>query len=181
MKKIRLSVAAAAVVLATGVLAACGGAEDSPKSTSGNGSKASATASAEGSQSDPATAREVLEDLSGRVSAAKLGTVVTAENDPNKLLGRPQQYTSKVTFTDSRIAAADVEGLDKDDSLRGGAVEVFGSEGDAKARSEYIQSVTKKLPSLAEYHYQDGPVLVRVSHYLTPKQAADYKAALGSR
>jgi hypothetical protein len=179
MKKIRLSVAAAAVVLATGVLAGCDGGEDASNSARGSDPKASATAPAEGSQSDPATAQEVFKDLSGRVSGAKLGTVVTAENDPNKLLGRPQQYTSKVTFTDSRIAAADVEGLEKDDSLRGGAIEVFESEGDAKARSEYIQSVTKKMPSLAEYHYQDGPVLVRVSHYLTPKQAADYKAALG--
>ncbi|MEU3298141.1 hypothetical protein ABZ722_38335 [Streptomyces longwoodensis] len=83
-----------------------------------------------------------------------------------------------MTFTDSRIAASDTQGLDTDDSLRGGAVEVFGSAEDAKARSKYIQSVTKSMPMLAEYHYLDGPVLVRVSHYLTPQQAGEYEAAL---
>lgn len=30
---------------------------------------------------------------------------------------------------------------------------------------------------LAEYDFVSGTVLIRVSHYLTPTQAADYKAA----
>ncbi|MFF9178669.1 hypothetical protein [Streptomyces sp. NPDC014793] len=183
MRKIRLVVGAVAVVLAAAVLAGCGGSDDSSKPAAGG---TPTTASADGGAKpvppqEPVTARQVLAKLSDQVGAAKLNTVVTAENDPNKLLGRPQQYTSKVTFTDSRIAASDVVGLDKDDSLRGGAVEVFGTAGDAKARSDYIQSVTKSMPALAEYHYLDGPVLVRVSHYLTPKQAGEYKAALAGR
>jgi hypothetical protein len=37
--------------------------------------------------------------------------------------------------------------------------------------------VTKSLPALAEYDYVHGSVLVRVSHYLTPEQAAQYESA----
>jgi hypothetical protein len=178
MRKALLLVVAG--VASVGLLTACGGGDDDASS------KPSLTMSAEplnpdgGSKPTSVTAQEVLARLSGKVSAARPGTVVTAENDKNKLMGRPHQYTSKVTFTDSRIAASDTEGLDKDDSLRGGAVEVFGSAEDAKARSEYIQSVTKSMPMLAEYHYLDGPVLVRVSHFLTPQQAGEYEAALHS-
>ncbi|MEU3290442.1 hypothetical protein [Streptomyces longwoodensis] len=166
-------------VASVGLLTACGGGDDAAESP-----KPSLTISAEplntdgGSQPSEVTAQQVLARLTGKVSAAKPGTVVTAENDKNKLLGRPHQYTTKVTFVDSRIAASDVQGLAKDDLQRGGAVEVFGTVEDAKTRSEYIQTVTKSLPSLAEYHYLDGPVLVRVSHYLTPQQAADYEAAV---
>ncbi|MFE9601990.1 hypothetical protein [Streptomyces hokutonensis] len=103
---------------------------------------------------------------------------MTAANDPNHLLGRPGQYTSKVTFTDSRIKAADVEGTDKGDVERGGAIEVFGDPSGAQARAKYIQTIAKSLPAVAEYDYVRGPVLVRVSHYLTPTQAAAYKATL---
>ncbi|MEU6146562.1 hypothetical protein ABZ848_40230 [Streptomyces sp. NPDC047081] len=77
-----------------------------------------------------------------------ISLLVAAANDPNHLLGRPGQYTSKVTFTDSRIKAGDVSGTEKGAVERGGAVH--------------------------------GTVLVRVSHYLTPEQAAEYKAATNS-
>jgi hypothetical protein len=33
------------------------------------------------------------------------------------------------------------------------------------------------MPALSEYDYVQGTTLVRVSHYLTPKQAGDYKMA----
>ncbi|MFJ5901556.1 hypothetical protein ACIQFZ_40810 [Streptomyces sp. NPDC093064] len=61
---------------------------------------------------------------------------------------------------------------------RGGAIEVFADPADAQARAKYIESVTKSMSTLAEYDYVHGTILVRVSHYLTPKQAAEYKAAL---
>ncbi|MGW3159441.1 hypothetical protein [Streptomyces sp. NPDC001089] len=115
--------------------------------------------------------------LSGKISTAKLSGTVTAENDPNKLLGRPNQYTSKITFTDSRISADDVTGTDKGDVSRGGAIEAFGSPADATARAKYIQAVTKGMPALSEYDYVHGTIVVRVSHYLTPKQAAAYESA----
>ncbi|MFF7142260.1 hypothetical protein ACFZB5_13560 [Streptomyces nodosus] len=130
-----------------------------------------------GPTTKPITASTAFTQISGKVTAATLSGTVTADNDPNHLLGRPNQYTSKVTFTDSRIKASDVEGTEKGDVERGGAIEAFANAEDAKARAEYIQSVTKSMPALAEYDYVHGNVLVRVSHYLPPAQAAEYKTA----
>jgi hypothetical protein len=41
--------------------------------------------------------------LAAKVLSAKLGVVYSAENDPNKVLGHPNGYASKVSFTDSRV------------------------------------------------------------------------------
>lgn len=137
--------------------------------------KAATTADSGTSADKPLTASSAFTKLS--VKSATLSGVVTAANDANHLLGRPNQYTSKVTFTDSHIKAADVEGTDKGDVSRGGAIEVFGDAASAQARAKYIQTVTKSMPVLSEYDYVHGVVLVRVSHYLAPDQAAVYKQA----
>ncbi|CCB73347.1 conserved protein of unknown function [Streptantibioticus cattleyicolor NRRL 8057 = DSM 46488] len=108
---------------------------------------------------------------------AHLTGTVTAENDPNHLLGRPNQYTSKVTFSDSRVPAGDTSHLDATDIGKGGAIEAFATPADAEARAKYVQAVTKSMPALAEYDYQHGTILIRVSHFLTPAQAAAYKTA----
>lgn len=159
---------ATTVAVLTLSLAACSSsATDNPAPTTSADAKASAPAV-------PATASTAFQAIGSHVSTAKLTTTVTASNDPNHLLGRPHQYTSKVTFSDSRIDADDVSGLRKGDVLRGGAVEVFATAEDATARAAYIQEVTKSMPALAEYDFVHGAVLVRVSHYLTPKQAAEY-------
>jgi hypothetical protein len=125
----------------------------------------------------PLTATTAFQRIAAAVPTAKLSGTVTAANDPDHLLGRPGQYTSKVTFTDSRIKAADVVDPSKGSVDLGGEVEVFGDAASAKARAKYIQTVTKSLPALAEYDYVHGAVLVRVSHYLTPAQAGGYKSA----
>ena len=164
-----LATAATTAMLLT-ALAACSSNSGSTSSTDNSGKPAAAA-------NTPVTASTAFTKLAATVSAAKLSGTVTADNDPNHLLGRPGQYTSKVTFTDSRIAASDVSGTKQGDVDRGGAVEVFGSPSDAQTRAKYIQAVTKSMPALAEYDYVHGAVLVRVSHYLTPAQAQQYKTA----
>ncbi|MCW7941758.1 hypothetical protein AAW14_06395 [Streptomyces hygroscopicus] len=166
-----LTAAATALLLAS--LAAC-----SNNSTSGSSGNDKPTAAPAASTSlDASTA---FTQISGKVHAAKLSDVVTAANDGNHLLGRPNQYTSKVDFTDSRIKASDVQYTKKGDVDRGGSIEVFADPTDAQARAKYIQAVTKSMPALSEYDYVHGTVLVRVSHYLTPTQAGEYKAAADS-
>ncbi|MFF0085983.1 hypothetical protein ACFYR1_40765 [Streptomyces canus] len=164
-----LTTTATAVVLFTG-LTAC---SDS-KTLSSSGYTGS---TAKAAPSTPSTASTAFTKLTAKVTTVHLSGTVTAENDPNHLLGRPNQYTSKVTFTDSRIKPADVAGTEKGAVERGGAIEVFTHPADAAARAKYIQAVTKSMPVLAEYDYVHGTVVVRVSHYLTPKQAAEYKSA----
>jgi hypothetical protein len=99
--------------------------------------------------------------------------VYTEENDPNELLGRPNQYTSKINFADMRIDQVD------DSSPKGGSIEVFGSSKDAKARKEYIDSIGESASLFAEYSYQYENVLLRIDKSLTPKQAAVYEEAFG--
>ncbi|MEV7391444.1 MULTISPECIES: hypothetical protein [unclassified Streptomyces] len=169
-----LVLAAAATVLTAG-LAGCGGSGPS----GGDAAPArAASPKAAAAQAKPLTAQTAFTKVSAAVSTAKLSGTITADNDPNHLLGRPNQYTSKITFDDTRISADDVTGTDKGDVERGGAIEAFGSPADAQARAKYIQAVTKSMPMLTEYDYVHGTILVRLSHYLTPKQAADYKTAI---
>lgn len=169
-------IAVAVAVLAA--LTACSSSSDS------NDSKPAASQTATGAPAAEApaelTAESAFEEIAGKIGTAKLSTVFTESNDPNKLLGRPGQYTSKVAFADSRIAAADVEGLKEGDTARGGGIEVFETAEQAEKRAEYIERVTEGIPMLAEYHYVNGNVLVRVSHYLSPSQAADYEKATAS-
>lgn len=97
-------------------------------------------------------------------------TVYTAENDPNELLGRPNQYTSKVNFADTRL---DQSG---DDPV-GGSVEVFANEEDAKNRYDYVDGIGEKMSLFAQYLYLTGPVLLRLDKSLTPDQAKEYQDA----
>ncbi|MDX3245854.1 hypothetical protein [Streptomyces sp. ME18-1-4] len=166
MNKTLTATATALILCAT--LAACSNSETTSSTDAADKAAAS---------SKPVTASTAFTQISATVSTAKLSGTVTADNDPNHLLGRPNQYTSKITFTDSRIKASDVEGTKKGDVERGGAIEVFADPASAAARAKYIQAVTQSLPALAEYDYVHGTVVVRVSHYLTPAQAGEYKTA----
>jgi hypothetical protein len=168
MRTALATTACAAVIL----LAGCSSTATSPSS----GAPAS-PAAAKSSASKPLTATTALEAIAVSVKSVKLTGTVTAANDSNHLLGRPSQYTSKVTFSDSRISKGDASVFSKGDVELGGAIEVFGSPDDAKARAKYIQTVTKSMPGLAEYDYVHGSIVVRVSRFLTPAQAGEYKAA----
>lgn len=123
-------------------------------------------------------ASQVMAKLAQLVPQAKQTVVVTAANDGNHLLGRPNEYTSKVDFSDSRIPASDGQGDDPGDVDFGGSIEVFPSPALAAARVKYIQAVTASVPMFSEYDYQAGDAVIRVSHYLTPAQAADYQKAV---
>ena len=85
--------------------------------------------------------------------------VTTAENDKNKLMGRPNQYTSKINFTN-------------------GTIEVFANKEDAKNRKEYIDTIGKKASMLAEYSYvNDAGTLLRIDKKVTPDDAKKYEEA----
>ncbi|WP_433803549.1 hypothetical protein [Actinomycetospora sp. CA-084318] len=128
----------------------------------------------------PQTAQQIVSDLTAKIGTAKPGQVITAQNAPNKLLGRPGQYTSAAIFTDSRVPK-DSQNPDQLSTDNGGKVEVFASEDEAKSRYDYIQGLAKQTPLAAEYDYLSGPVLVRVTKNLDPDAAKQYQDALGGR
>lgn len=162
---------AAVAIAATLSVAGCSSGDTKPDAAPTK----SHTAPKAATKLDAATA---LNDIAATVTTAKKSGTVTAANDPNHLLGRPSQYTSKVTFADSRVAAADRAGHKAGDVELGGAIEVFRNAADAAARAKHIQAVTKGMPVLGEYDYVQGAAVIRVSRYLTPQQAGQYKAAV---
>lgn len=103
-------------------------------------------------------------------------TVYTVETDPNHLLGRPNQYTGKASWHDTRLPAP--TNAQKVEVSDGGGVEIWPDAASAQTRADYIANIGKNLPALVEYDYVLGKVLLRVSKDLTPDQASAYKAAL---
>lgn len=167
----------AAVLLALLLATAC----SSAPADSSTPSTSAPVVQAENKPAKPKTAEEITTALAGKVASVKLTKVFTAADDPNKLLGRPNGYSSKSAFTDTRIpVTGEVELTKENDTLRGGGVEVFADEAAAKSRMEYIQSFGKATPMLAEYDYVHGGVLLRVSKQLTPDQAKEYETALAA-
>lgn len=100
--------------------------------------------------------------------------VLTAETDKGELLGRPNQYASKVIFEDARsdspAAGSATEGT------AGGSIEVFNNAEDAQARYDYIQPITENA-MFSQYLYLYDNVFLRIDGALTPDQAAQYEAA----
>ncbi|GAB2468576.1 hypothetical protein GCM10027187_40970 [Streptosporangium sandarakinum] len=132
-----------------------------------------------GGASTDLDAAGVIKALTDKGLPVSLTVTYTANDDPNKLLGRPNGYTSKASFTDQRVDASKLVGVDKGDVQLGGSVEVFDDADQAEQRADYIQQIGKKMPALGEYDYVAGPVLVRVSKELPPDQAKAFDTALG--
>lgn len=124
--------------------------------------------------------------------------VYTENDDPNSLLGRPGQYTSKANFHDRRLdppvelgqcepippgAPPDAEPVchdkPKDPGVEhGGSVETFASSDDAKRRADYVKRISQSFGPLVEYDFLQGKVLLRLSKDLTPTQAKQYEQTL---
>jgi hypothetical protein len=98
--------------------------------------------------------------------------VFSAANDPNKLLGRPRQYSSKANFQDARYIDQKI-----DDQYQH-TVEVFPSAALATERKAYVDRVTRGVAFLQQYQFQNGKILLRLDHVLMPEEAAKYNDAL---
>lgn len=162
-----INVLASALAL-TALLTACG---------EGNGPTSAPATKAPQTTTSPApvavkTTPAKPKDAATIATALKLGKVKvwTEENDPNKLLGRPGQYTSAASVVDKRTECpAGDSGISC-----GASVEVFASAEDAGTRAAYIEGVQKGGGLGTEYHTVVGAALLRVTGELTPKQAAVY-------
>lgn len=87
----------------------------------------------------------------------------TAEDDPNKLLGRPGQYLTKVGW-----------------KLDGGeaTIEVFRTPEDAQKRAEYTRAIGSSSPMFLQYVYVNPKrsAVLRLPKELTPAKAKDWQA-----
>lgn len=85
--------------------------------------------------------------------------VTTEDNDVNHLMNKPNEYTSKINFTN-------------------GSIEVFKNKEDAQARKDYIDGIGKKMPMLSEMSYiNDAGALLRIDHKVTASDAQKYDDA----
>jgi hypothetical protein len=98
---------------------------------------------------------------------------ITEDNDPNNKIGRPGGYVSAATLYDEGATCTEL-GVEC-----GATVEVWPDEASATARSKFIQDALKGANGVLgeEYHYQDGPVLLRVFGTIKPSVAKKYQAA----
>jgi hypothetical protein len=165
------------IALAIVGLVGCGS-DSSSTATSTTANGAVATTAATGKLTD---ANGVLQALKSSGIPVLEVDNYTAENDPNKKLGRPGGYTSKVNWHDSRAELKkDDQGFIDSDS--GGSIEYFSNESDAKARNDYIKGIVSSTGGLVtEYDFLKGKVLLRVSGDLTPAQSEEYRTAFESK
>lgn len=130
-------------------------------------------------QVDPA---KVIDHLKAAGLPLERVDYYNADNDPFKLAGRPDRYTTKAVFHDTRF---NPEGCKKIETLPwdecGGTVESFSSASDLRKWTRAIVIARDQTPNAPpEYRYENGLTILRLGHVLTPDQAKEYEAAFKS-
>ncbi len=164
-----LTLALAAVALA--VTVACGGGDSSgttPQPSAATPAPVRTAAPTPAPATDGLTSEAIVEGMIRRGLPVGEYANFSATIDPEGLLGKPHQYTSRSTFADVRILPMTQEYPTVAD---GGAVEVFDNEADAQARLAAITAANPEQPA-----YLEGTAILRLSEKLTPEQAAEYEA-----
>ena len=104
-------------------------------------------------------------------------------NDPNKQLGRPNQYIEKASWPDPKIDPKfESDGyydpnIDPD-NFEGGTIEKFKNQADLNRRYTYIKNITLTMPIYNQYMYKKGLFLMRLDKEFTPAQAKEYEKEL---
>lgn len=155
------------LALITGITSACGSHTESVLPSSTVLPTATSTV--------PTTTAPNVDRLSEALRGAGATNLVayTPETDPNRLQGRPGAYTDLVAFD---LPGRDATGAPS--IARGGDVEIFADPADLARRVQYLDSVIAKLPTLTEYHFVHGLILVRITGALTPDAANKVRDAV---
>lgn len=125
----------------------------------------------------PRTGAELASSLLASGLPVESVIIHTAESDPNSLLGRPNQYTAKVSWVDPRAPMLNNETCC--------TVEAFDSWSAYIARINYTTSLRDTLPPIfgggSWVERSDASMTVlRMDHQITPAIAEQYRAWLGS-
>lgn len=116
------------------------------------------------------TASQVMEKLKTSGLQIQNEETYNENNDPNKLLNRPNQYIEKINFSDKNIKNA----LDN----KSCSIEVFANEADMLKRKEYTEKIAQPGGLFNQYIYSHKNVLIRLDHELNPSEATKYEKAL---
>lgn len=134
-----------------------------------------------GESKNTQSAEEIINNMKNENSNIGKVVVYTESTDLNKLLGRPGQYTSKVSFEDKRLEQENANNEFMTEEERneptGGTIEVFSNASDMKKRKEYIEGFSTSS-MFSQYIYSKDNVLLRVDGDLTPSQAKEYEELL---
>lgn len=161
------------------MLTACGGADKEEPGTAPTPAPTTISAPATASPG-PSVAPTPPEDATAVANRVKTGVAsvtkivtITEDNDPNDKIGRPGGYVSAATLYDSGAECTELG------AECGATVEVWADATQAKQRSEFILEALKAANGVLgeEYHYMDGPVLLRVAGAVKPSVAKQYEAA----
>lgn len=183
MLNVRRTFLPTAVLLLAVAAAAC----SSAATAGADGNTPTAPASATSGSLPKATleAMAVTNKIAKAIPSVKLTVTYDATTDPNGRLGRPHQYVSKTAFDDTRVsdkpkAAEDAVQGRRDSISYGGTVEVFSTADDAAAWLADVDRGQQAISGLMlpDYLFRHDRVVVRVSHLLTPEQAAEYEKAI---
>jgi hypothetical protein len=186
-RKVTSVLAVAGTAATVGILTACGG--------TGPSAPARHSTPAHIANAQVLSASAVAVRLQTQVPAMNHLVVFTASTDPNNMLGRQGDYTSKVQWRDSRAIhkgeapyfqsmkslglhpkAADALSSAGSGVALGGSIEVYPSAAGAEARYRYIVRVNKSVPMIADgYDYVHGTAVLRLS------KLSDARAGKGIR
>jgi hypothetical protein len=102
--------------------------------------------------------------------------IYTPETDPNHLLGRPGQYTGKISWHDVRAGDMDTTDLES-------TVEFYPTLASLQSRATYLQKLSDASATIfGQYLLEDDSrlLLMHLPFALTPDQVAEYQTWLGT-
>lgn len=104
-------------------------------------------------------------------NAPNLGEYIERTESDDNLLGRPNQYTSKVSFKITTVEPNEEDPYDA-------SIEVFDNKEDALKRYEELKVVIEKLPFFNEYFCLKDNVLFRMKFDVLPSDEKIYEQLL---
>lgn len=123
----------------------------------------------------PLTSEELANKIKEKNTNVGAIIVYDENTDPNKILGRPNEYISKVSFQDKRVNQYGETKFSTENAPRGGIIETFASETDTQRRKKYLETLTANIGALSQYMYVKGTYILRLTTDLTPTQAKEYE------
>lgn len=164
----------AAMALSITTLAGCGGQEEE-KPKENNTAQSNTTQNQTPVKKEELNVSKILNTLKASVSTVTEILVYTEDTDPNNTLGKANSYIDAGAFVDSRVPKNEFS----DDRIvtdRGGSIEKFANETDAKARDTLLAGFDGT--AMASYHKQVGVYVIRASNQLKASEQKELSDAI---